>query len=144
MRQTSLVMRPMLAEFERTVREIRFSTPRIPVVSCVDGVLEPDVMTRPEYWLRQVMEPVRFVTGMKTLDAERVTAYVEIGPHRRFAMVDLMYVVIGFHIWAFSEARKLHIIRWWVASFVLTFGVGIATAIPFFLLARDRAVERRG
>lgn len=61
----------------------------------------------------------------------------------RFAMVDLLYVVIGFHLWAFAEAKKLHIIRWWIASFVMTFGVGIATAIPFFLLARDMAVERR-
>ena len=62
----------------------------------------------------------------------------------RFAMVDLLYVVVGFHLWAIVEAKKLGIIRWWVASFVMTFGVGIATAIPFFLLARDLAVERRG
>nr|WP_296766937.1 DUF2834 domain-containing protein [Rhodococcus sp. (in: high G+C Gram-positive bacteria)] len=60
----------------------------------------------------------------------------------RFAMLDLTFVVIGFHTWAFAEARRLHIVRWWVASFVLTFGVGIATAIPFFFLARERAIAR--
>ncbi|QTI70658.1 DUF2834 domain-containing protein [Gordonia polyisoprenivorans] len=59
----------------------------------------------------------------------------------RFAMVDLGYVVLGFHLWAFAEARRLSILRWWIASVVLTFGVGIATAIPFFLLARDRALS---
>lgn len=59
----------------------------------------------------------------------------------RFAMIDLIFVVIGFHTWAFSEARRLGIVRWWAASFALTFGVGIATAIPFFLLARQRAIE---
>lgn len=59
----------------------------------------------------------------------------------RFAMVDLTFVVIVFHAWAFAEARRLHILRWWVASFVMTFGVGIATAIPFFLLARNRALS---
>ena len=57
----------------------------------------------------------------------------------RFAMVDLTYVVIAFHLWAVVEAKKLRILRWWLASLVLTFGVGIATAIPFFLLVRDRA-----
>ena len=77
----SPLMRPMLAEFERMVREIRFEPPRVPVVSCVDGVFAPEAMIRAEYWLRQVMEPVRFVTGMKTLESAGVTAYIEIGPH---------------------------------------------------------------
>ncbi|QBS39548.1 DUF2834 domain-containing protein [Nocardia sp. CS682] len=66
----------------------------------------------------------------------------------RFAMVDLGFVVLGFHAWAFAEARRLGILRWWAASFVLTFSVGIATAIPFFLLVRDftvdKAAEREG
>ncbi len=60
----------------------------------------------------------------------------------RFAMVDLIFVVVGFHVWAFAEAQRLGIVRWWLASFVLTFTVGIATAIPFFLLVRDFTVER--
>jgi FkbH-like protein len=77
----SPLMRPMLAEFERVVREIRFVPPAVPLVSCVDGVLAADSVTQPEYWLRQVMEPVRFAKGMKTLEADGVTAYVEIGPH---------------------------------------------------------------
>lgn len=58
----------------------------------------------------------------------------------RFALVDLTYVVLGFHVWAFTEARRLRIVPWWIASVVLTFGVGIATAIPFFFLARERAL----
>jgi acyl transferase domain-containing protein len=31
-----------------------------------------------EYWLRQVMDPVRFAAGMRVLDADGVTAYIEI------------------------------------------------------------------
>ncbi|MEO9327222.1 DUF2834 domain-containing protein [Gordonia aurantiaca] len=57
----------------------------------------------------------------------------------RFAMVDLLFVVIGFHLWAYGEARRLRIIGWWWATLVLTFGVGIGTAIPFFFYARERA-----
>lgn len=62
----------------------------------------------------------------------------------RFAMVDLAFVVLSFHVWAFGEARRLHIVPAWIASFVLTFGVGIATAIPFFFLARERRISRAG
>ncbi|GAA4659089.1 DUF2834 domain-containing protein [Gordonia humi] len=61
----------------------------------------------------------------------------------KFAMVDLTFVVIGFHVWALGEARRLGMVRWWLASVVLTFAVGIATATPFFLLAREAAVERQ-
>ncbi|HLS78069.1 MAG TPA: DUF2834 domain-containing protein [Nocardia sp.] len=60
----------------------------------------------------------------------------------RFAAADLGFVVLGFHTWAFGEAKRLGILRWWAASLVLSFGVGIATGIPFFLLARERAVAR--
>jgi NAD(P)-dependent dehydrogenase (short-subunit alcohol dehydrogenase family)/acyl carrier protein len=37
--------------------------------------------TRVEYWLRQVMDPVRFVTGIRVLEARGIDAYLEIGPH---------------------------------------------------------------
>ena len=118
----------------------------------------PKAVSQSDVWRRRSLMAT-FVAALVTQNALAIPYVKENGPksvldffvgdiHKttpgRFAMVDLMYVVIGFHIWAFSEAKKLHIIRWWVASFVLTFGVGIATAIPFFLLARDRAVERRG
>ena len=47
----------------------------------MDGRLAGDEVTQPEYWLRKVLEPVRFAAGMRTLEADGVTAYVEIGPH---------------------------------------------------------------
>jgi len=77
----SPLMRPMLAEYERVVRGIRFSPPRVPFVSCVDGVLASDEATRVEYWLRNVIEPVRFAAGVRALEAQQVSAYLEVGPH---------------------------------------------------------------
>ena len=47
----------------------------------------------------------------------------------------------AFHLWAVVEAKNLGILRWWIASVILTFGVGIATAIPFFFLVRERALR---
>lgn len=58
----------------------------------------------------------------------------------KFAMADLGLTTLSFHTWALFESRRLGILRWWLASFLLTFTVGIATAVPFFLLARERAV----
>jgi len=59
----------------------------------------------------------------------------------RFAMLDLALVVLSFHVWAFTEAKRLRMTGLWVVSFVMTFSVGIATAIPFFLLVRERRIR---
>ncbi|HUE88996.1 MAG TPA: SDR family NAD(P)-dependent oxidoreductase [Vicinamibacterales bacterium] len=77
----SPLMRPMLAEYEQVVRQIRFTQPRVPLVTGVDGLLAGDEVTRTEYWLRNVIEPVRFAVGVRTLETEKVTAFVEVGPH---------------------------------------------------------------
>ncbi|MGB6180247.1 MAG: DUF2834 domain-containing protein [Rhodococcus sp. (in: high G+C Gram-positive bacteria)] len=59
----------------------------------------------------------------------------------RFALFDLAFVVLSFHTWAFMEARRLGMLPVWALSFVMTFSVGIATAIPFFLVARERRLR---
>jgi FkbH-like protein len=77
----SPLMKPMLSDYERVVRGVRLRAPRTPLVTCVDGTIGRDDLTTPSYWLRQVMDPVRFVTGMQVLEREHVDTYVEIGPH---------------------------------------------------------------
>ena len=59
----------------------------------------------------------------------------------KFAMVDLILVVVAFHAWALPESGRLGIRRWWWATLFMTFTVGIGTAIPFFLAARARALR---
>ncbi|MFC7959081.1 DUF2834 domain-containing protein [Rhodococcoides kroppenstedtii] len=59
----------------------------------------------------------------------------------RFAMVDLILVVVGFHLWARAEAGRLGIRGWWWVSVLMTFTVGIGTAIPFFLGIRARTIR---
>ncbi|MDQ1179207.1 DUF2834 domain-containing protein [Rhodococcus sp. SORGH_AS_0301] len=59
----------------------------------------------------------------------------------KFAMVDLILVVVAFHAWALPESGRLGIRRWWWATLTMTFTVGIGTAIPFFLAARARALR---
>ncbi len=76
----SPLMRPMIEAFEAEVRAVEFLRPEIPIVSCVEGVFAPDAMATPAYWTRQVLEPVRFLQAMATLQQAGIGAYVEIGP----------------------------------------------------------------
>ncbi|WP_449369300.1 type I polyketide synthase, partial [Actinoplanes awajinensis] len=65
----SRLMEPMLDDFRAVVATLTFSEPRLAVVSTVaaDGD-----WTDPEYWVRQVREPVRFADAVTRLNADRV------------------------------------------------------------------------
>ncbi|MFD9545692.1 type I polyketide synthase, partial [Streptomyces sp. NPDC060022] len=77
----SALMEPMLDEFSTVLSGLTFHPARIPVVSNVTGaVAEPGAMQKPEYWLSQVRQPVRFADGVTALEAMGVTRYVELGP----------------------------------------------------------------
>ena len=76
----SPLMRPMLADYAAVVNSITLSTPTIPFVSCVDGRLAGAEVNTPEYWLRNVTDPVRFAAGVTAMTGEGVTALLEIGP----------------------------------------------------------------
>ncbi|SFQ99943.1 Acyl transferase domain-containing protein [Lentzea waywayandensis] len=72
----SALMEPMLAEFRDVVEGLDHAEPAIAFVSTVDE--EPDVS--PEYWVRQVREPVRFADAVARLRSAGVTEFVELGP----------------------------------------------------------------
>ncbi|GAA3117231.1 hypothetical protein GCM10020254_75070 [Streptomyces goshikiensis] len=70
----------MLEDFRAVVAGLSFEVPRIPIVSNLTGALVSEEMGSAEFWVRHVREGVRFLDGIRALEAAGVTTYVELGP----------------------------------------------------------------
>ena len=77
----SPLMEPMLAEYRRIARVLTYAPPRIPIVSNVTGRLAASEDLRsPEYWVRHVRQPVRFLDSIEWLADQGVGTFLELGP----------------------------------------------------------------
>ncbi|MFD7631876.1 acyltransferase domain-containing protein, partial [Streptomyces sp. NPDC059851] len=70
----------MLDDFRQVVAGLSFAAPVIPVVSNLTGAVVTDEMGSAEFWVRHVREAVRFLDGVRALEAAGVTTFVELGP----------------------------------------------------------------
>ncbi len=76
----SVLMQPMLANFEAVARQVTYSLPQTKLISCVTGQAITSEIATPEYWCRHILAPVNFAAGMETLSQEGCEVLVECGP----------------------------------------------------------------
>ncbi|WP_410641656.1 type I polyketide synthase [Amycolatopsis sp. lyj-346] len=77
-------MEAVLDDFHAVLKTVEFGVPDLPIVSNVTGRLaEGDDLRTPEYWVRHVRQAVRFADGIRRLDEQNVSTYLELGPGGR-------------------------------------------------------------
>ncbi|RKH43262.1 polyketide synthase [Corallococcus sicarius] len=77
----SPMMDAAVAPFLETMKGIRLSEPRIPIVSTATGTwLKPSEATSPEYWARHLRDTVRFAPALRTLWEKGDFLTLEVGP----------------------------------------------------------------
>ncbi|NGO68904.1 SDR family NAD(P)-dependent oxidoreductase, partial [Streptomyces boncukensis] len=95
---------PLMAEvadaFRDALKGIRFQEPKLTVVSNLTGrAARPGEMADPEYWVRQLREPVDFAGGMGTVAQRGAHAFVEIGPTGTLTSLAQRSVPPEDHLW---------------------------------------------
>src|SRR5215471_19338114 len=95
----SPLMEPMLAAFERMVREVRFASPTIAVIANATGELAQAEIATAEYWCRHVRQPVRFAEGIETLHQLHCEVFVEVGPKPTLLGLGRQCIPPGTGVW---------------------------------------------
>jgi acyl transferase domain-containing protein/acyl carrier protein len=89
----SVLMAPILKEFEEKAGQLTLKEPEIPYISNVTGHwLTAKEATDHTYWSRHLREPVRFADGIKELVKEANSTFIEVGPSRDLSSLIIRYV----------------------------------------------------
>jgi acyl transferase domain-containing protein len=77
----SSLMTPMLDDFMRVADTVRYTTPRIDLVSNVSGEPIGARIASATYWRDQVLAPVQFAPAVRAMVDGGCQVFLEIGPH---------------------------------------------------------------
>lgn len=71
---------PLLDDYRRTLETLDLRAPRLPLVSDITAEFVGAEAAAPEFWVRELREPVRFADAVGLLARDGVTTYLELGP----------------------------------------------------------------
>ncbi len=78
----SHLIKPMTEEYRKILSEIEFFPPAIPVISNLTGEpVDEDHIKTVDYWIRHLLEPVRFSDSINYVVKQGNNLFLEIGPH---------------------------------------------------------------
>jgi acyl transferase domain-containing protein/acyl carrier protein len=73
-------MLPVLEDFRKVAKSVKYQSPRIKFYSNVTGKPETEDFTKPDYWVQHIMEPVQFNSAFESILKDGHDLYVEVGP----------------------------------------------------------------
>lgn len=76
----SPLVQPIADEFRRVMTAYHPAPLRVPLVSLLTGNLADADFAQPDYWTRHLLSPVRFESGLRSLQQFGATVFLEIGP----------------------------------------------------------------
>jgi amino acid adenylation domain-containing protein len=92
----SKMMRPIAEEFGRLMTGVELKAPEIPYVSNVTGNwVTAAETTDPAFWVRHLLEPVRFADGLARLADAPSRVFLEAGPGQSLASLALQLIEEG-------------------------------------------------
>ena len=75
----SPLMEPMLAEFKQIANKIKYSQPKIQLISNLTAQKADRQIATPEYWCRHILQPVNFAASIANLASQGYRTFLEIG-----------------------------------------------------------------
>lgn len=71
---------PIMDAFAQCFEGIKLKKPSIPLIANLHGDFAGEEVTKPEYWVQHLRQPVQFAKGMQALQQKEHTLFVELGP----------------------------------------------------------------
>ncbi|MBP5971177.1 SDR family NAD(P)-dependent oxidoreductase [Brasilonema sp. CT11] len=75
----SPLMQPILAEFQRVASQINYAVPKLDLLSNLTGTWAGKEIASADYWVKHIVNPVRWADGINHLIAAGYETFLEIG-----------------------------------------------------------------
>jgi acyl transferase domain-containing protein len=102
----SPLMAPLREPFRDAIKDIRYRESELTLISTLTGTLARFTeLACPDYWVRQMSEPVNFAAGMRTIEQRGRHVCIEMGPGGELTALGKRCVHAADHLWLTSSTR---------------------------------------